>query len=194
MLQHSMHTDRRNFMKLSAAGAAALSTMSTGAWLSGCTSSNAASGMRFLRPEDVELLTALTPSVIAGQIGPGDTDEIDRTVKSFDTLLGDTSQIVVDLVMQAFDVLNFAPTRGLMTGQWSSWSKASVQDADDALGRLRDSNIELLNAIYAALIRLIASSYYLVPEYLASTGYPGPPTKVQGDLAQVEAGKAEEAQ
>ncbi|MDH3200828.1 MAG: twin-arginine translocation signal domain-containing protein [Myxococcales bacterium] len=189
-----MHTDRRNFMKLSAAGAAALSTMSTGAWLSGCTSSNAASGMRFLRPEDVELLTALTPSVIAGQIGPGDTDEIDRTVKSFDTLLGDTSQIVVDLVMQAFDVLNFAPTRGLMTGQWSSWSKASVQDADDALGRLRDSNIELLNAIYAALIRLIASSYYLVPEYLASTGYPGPPTKVQGDLAQVEAGKAEEAQ
>ncbi|MDH3625006.1 MAG: twin-arginine translocation signal domain-containing protein [Myxococcales bacterium] len=186
-----MHTDRRNFMKLSAAGAAALSTMSTGAWLSGCTSSNAASGMRFLRPEDVELLTALTPSVMAGHVGPGDTDKIDRTVKSFDTLLGDTSQIVVDLVMQAFDVLNFMPTRGLMTGQWSSWSKATVQDTDDALGRLRDSNIEPLNAIYAALIRLIASGYYLVPEYLASTGYPGPPTKVQGDLAQVEAGKVE---
>lgn len=190
----SMNTDRRNFMKLSAAGAAALSTMSTGAWLSGCTSSQAASGMRFLRPEDVELLTALTPSVLAGHVGPGDSEKIERTLESFDTLLADTSQIVVDLLMQAFDVLNFAPTRGLMTGQWSSWSKASVQDADDALGRLRDSNIELLNAIYAALIRMIGSSYYLVPEYLASTGYPGPPMKVQDDPAPIEAGKVEETQ
>jgi len=189
-----MHTDRRDFMKLSAAGAAALSTMSTAAWLSGCTSSEAASGMRFLRAEDVDLLTALTPSVMAGSVGPGDTEKIDRTVKSFDILLGDTSQIVVDLLMQAFDVLNFTPTRGLMTGQWSGWSKASVQDADDALDRLRDSNIELLNAIYAAMIRMIASSYYLVPEYLGSTGYPGPPTKVRGDIAQVEAGKVEETQ
>jgi hypothetical protein len=175
-----MHTDRRNFMKLSAAGAAALSTMSTGAWLSGCTSSQAAPGMRFLRPGDVELLSALTPSVMAGQVGPGDTEKIDRTVKSFDTLLADTSQIVVDLLLEAFDVLNFTPTRGLMTGQWASWSKASVQDADHALGRLRDSSIELLNAIYAALIRMIASSYYLIAEYDASTGYPGPPKKIVG--------------
>ena len=167
-------------MKLSATGAVALSTMSTGAWLSGCTSSQVAPGMRFLRPEDVELLSALTPSVMAGQVGPGDTEKIDRTVKSFDTLLGDTSQIVVDLLLEAFDVLNFTPTRGLMTGQWASWSKASVQDADHALGRLRDSSIELLNAIYAALIRMIASSYYLIPEYDASTGYPGPPKKIEG--------------
>ncbi len=167
-------------MKLSATGAVALSTMSTGAWLSGCTSSQVVPGMRFLRPEDVELLSALTPSVMAGQVGPGDTEKIDRTVKSFDTLLGDTSQIVVDLLLEAFDVLNFTPTRGLMTGQWASWSKASVQDADHALGRLRDSSIELLNAIYAALIRMIASSYYLIPEYDASTGYPGPPKKIEG--------------
>ena len=194
ILSPFMHTDRRNFMKLSATGAAALSTMSTGAWLSGCTSSDAASGMRFLRSEDVELLTALTPSVMTGQIGPGDTEKIDRTVKSFDTLLGDTSQIVVDLLMQAFDVLSFTPTRGLMTGQWSAWSKASVEDADNALGRLRDSIIELLNAIYAALIRMIGSSYYLVSEYQASTGYPGPPTKVEGDIAQVEAASLEETQ
>ena len=55
-------------------------------------------------------------------------------------------------------MLSFTPTRGLMTGQWSAWSKASVEDADNALGRLRDSNIELLNAIYAALIRMIGSA------------------------------------
>ena len=173
-------------MKLSATGAVALSTMSTGAWLSGCTSSQAAPGMRFLRPEDVEMLSALTPSVMAGQVGPGDTEKIDRTVKSFDTLLGDTSQIVVDLLLEAFDVLNFTPTRGLMTGQWASWSNASVQDADKALGRLRDSNIELLNAIYAAVIRMIASSYYLIAEYDASTGYPGPPKKIRGDIPKVD--------
>jgi hypothetical protein len=117
---------------------------------------------------------------MAGQVGPGDTEKIDRTVKSFDTLLADTSQIVVDLLLEAFDVLNFTPTRGLMTGQWASWSKASVQEADHALGRLRASSIELLNAIYAALIRMIASSYYLIAEYDASTGYPGPPKKIVG--------------
>lgn len=181
-----MHTDRRNFMKLSAGGAAALSTMSTGAWLSGCTSSAAAPGLRFLRPEDVELLTALTPSVLAGQIGPGDTEKIKQTVHSFDVLLGDTSQIVVDLLLQAFDVLNFAPTRGLTTGQWARWSKASLQDADRALVRLRDSSIGLLNAIYAALIRMIASAYYLIPENDASTGYPGPPKKIVSAIPAVD--------
>lgn len=181
-----MHTDRRNFMKLSASGAAALSTMSTGAWLSGCTSSEAAPGMRFLRPEDVEMLTALTPAVMAGQIGPGDTEKIKQTVGSFDELLGDTSQIVVDLLLQAFDVLNFTPTRGLTTGQWARWSKASVEDADQALARLRGSSIGLLNAIYAAVIRMIASSYYVIPENDASTGYPGPPKKLAGNLPAVD--------
>ncbi len=181
-----MRPNRREFMKLSAASAAALSTMSTGAVLSGCTSSKPASAMQYLRPEDVELLRALTPSVLKGEVASGDRQAIDRVVESFDTLLGDTSQIVIDLLLQAFDVLNFMPTRGLMTGQWGSWSKASVEDADSALYKLRDSNIELLNAIYAAMIRMIGSAYYITPQGQASTGYPGPPKKVAGEIPVVD--------
>lgn len=161
------------------AGAAALSTMSAGAALSGCTSSGPASGMKHLRPEDLDLLRALTPAVLKGKIAPGDTEALDRTLQSFDTLLEDLSAPVVAGVLQAFDVLNFGLTRGLTTGQWSAWSKASLEDAEDALARLRESGIGLLNAIYAAVIRLIISSYYLIPENAASAGYK-PPTKVAG--------------
>jgi hypothetical protein len=175
-----MQTDRRDFLKLSMAGAAALSTMSAGATLSGCTSSGPASGMKHLRPEDVELLRALTPAVMKGKVAPADTAGIDQTVQSFDTLMDDLSEPVVAGVHQAFDVLSFAPTRGLMTGQWSGWSKASLEDAESALARLRDSSIGLLNAIYAAVIRLIISAWYLIQENAATTGYPGPPKKVAG--------------
>jgi len=174
-----MQTDRRDFLKLSVVGAAALSTMSAGAVLSGCTSSTPAAGMKYLRAEDVELLRAMTPAVLKGKIAFGDSAAIDRNVQSFDTLLGDLSDVVIGAVHQAFDVLSFAPTRGLLTGQWSSWSKASLEDAERALGRLRDSSIGLLNAIYAAVIRLTASAWYLVPENALTTGYPGPPKKVR---------------
>jgi len=175
-----MQTDRRDFLKLSVVGAAALSTMSAGATLSGCTSNGPASGMKQLRPEDLDLLRALTPAVMKGKISPSDAAAIDQTLQSFDTLLDDLSAPVVAGVYQAFDVLSFAPTRGLMTGQWSTWSRASLDDAERALGRLRDSGIGLLNAIYAAVIRLIISSWYLIPENAATTGYPGPPKKVAG--------------
>ena len=162
------------------AGAAALSTMSAGATLSGCTSSGPASGMKILRPEDVELVRALTPAVLKGKIEPGDTERVGQLLQSFDTLMADLSEPVVAGVFQAFDVLNMGLTRGLTTGQWAAWSKASLDDAERALARLRDSSIGLLNAIYAAVIRLIISSWYLIPENALTTGYPGPPKKVAG--------------
>jgi hypothetical protein len=101
-----------------------------------------------------------------------------QTLQSFDTLLVDLSEPVVAGVQQAFDVLSFGFTRGLTTGQWSAWSNASLEDAESALARLRDSGIGLLNAIYAAVTRLIISAWYLIPENAATTGYPGPPKKV----------------
>jgi len=120
--------------------------------------------------------------VMKGKVAPGDTAAIDRTLQSFDTLLVDLSEPVVAGVHQAFDVLSFGLTRGLTTGQWSAWSKASLEDAESALGRLRDSSIGLLNAIYSAVIRLIISAWYLIPENAATTGYPGPPKKVVGKV------------
>jgi hypothetical protein len=121
------------------------------------------------------------PAVIKGKVAPDDAPAIDQTLQSFDTLLVDLSEPVVAGVRQAFDVLSFGLTRGLTTGQWSAWSKASLEDAENALGRLRDSRIDLLNAIYAAVIRLIISAWYLIPENAATTGYPGPPKKVAGN-------------
>lgn len=176
-----MRTDRRDFLKVSIAGAATLTTVSFGATVSGCSSSSPATDMKHLRAEDVAMLSALTPVVMAGKISPDDTQGIASVVKSFDTLLDDTSPPVVAGVLQAFDLLNLGLTRGLATGQWRSWSKASYEEAQSALFRLRDSGIGLLNAIYAAVIRLIISAYYLIDEHAAATGY-RPPLKVAGIL------------
>lgn len=181
MLDPARHlrTDRRDFLKLTAVGAATLTTVSTGAWLTGCAPSEAATGMKVLRPSDVELFRAMIPAVMKGKIAADDSEAIDRTLQSFDTLLDDLSWSVVDVLRQAFDVLSFAPTRALLAGQWSSWANASVEDAEGSLNRLRDSGIGLLNAIYAAVVRLVGSAYYLVPEYAAAhAAYPGPPQKV----------------
>ncbi len=177
-----MQTDRRDFLKLTMVGAATLTTISTGASLSGCTSSGPASGMKRLRPEDVDLLRALTPAVMKGKIRPEDSAGLDQTIESFDTLMDDLSEPVVAGVQQAFDLLSFAPTRGLLVGQWSSWSKASLEDAEGALARLKDSSLGLLNAVYAAVIRLIISAWYLIPENAATAGYPGPPKRVVGEV------------
>ena len=133
--------------------------------------------MKHLRSEDVALLSAMMPAVMKGKIAPEDSATSEQNVASFDTLLDDLSPPVIVGVLQAFDVLNFGLTRGLTTGQWSSWSKASVADAESALVRLRDSSIGLLNAIYAAVIRLIISAYYLIPENASATGY-RPPRKI----------------
>ena len=128
----------------------------------------------------------MVPAVLSGQVGPGESQKIASVVQSFDELLGSTSKLVVNLVLEAFDALTFMPTRGLMTGQWSSWANASVDDAGRALNRLRDSRFEMLNALHVALVRMIASSYYLIPENQVSTGYPGPPKKVSGPLPAVD--------
>jgi len=180
-----MRTDRRDFLKLSLAGAATVSTVSFGATVTGCSSSSPASGMKHLRIEDVALLSALTPVIMAGKVSPDDEPGIASVVQSFDTLLDDTSPAVVSSVLQAFDLLNLGLTRGLATGQWRSWQKASYDDAQSALFRLRDSSIGLLNAIYAAVIRLTISAYYLIEENAAATGY-RPPIKVAGVVPSVD--------
>ena len=174
------------------AGAAALSTISVGATVTGCTSSGPASGMKHLRPEDLALLGAMTPAVLKGKVAPDDREGIDQVLESFDTLMDDLSPPVVAGVLQAFDLLNFGLTRGLTTGQWSSWSKASLEDAESALARLRDSGIGLLNAVYAAVIRLIISAYYLIPEHAEAAGYRPPKKVVTAARAPVVA-PAEEA-
>ena len=137
------------------------------------------------------MLTALTPVVMDGKVSKDDAPGIASVVQSFDTLLDDTSPGVIAGVLQAFDLLNMRLTRGLTTGQWGAWSNASFDEAQAALFRLRDSGIGLLNAVYAAVIRLTISAYYLIPEHAAAVGFM-PPTKVKGVAAPPPA-PAEEA-
>ena len=188
--QELLGVDRRRFLELSSTGAAALVTVSWGAALSGCSTDRIAPGMKQLRANDVELLRALIPGVMRGSIVPSDTVTVDRTLRSFDTLLDDVSVGMVDRLRQAFDALSFAPTRGWLAGRWSRWSSASVDDVCRSLERLRDSRFGMSNAIHGAMVSLIGISYYLVPEHVGSTGYPGAPRKVAEGSAPLDEGGA----
>lgn len=188
--QEILGVDRRGFLELSATGSAALSTMSWGAVLSGCSAGRAVPGMKQLRAGDVELIRAMIPCVMKGRRAPNDTLAVDRTLQSFDTLLDDVSPGAVDQLRQAFDALSFAPMRWWLTGRWSGWSTASGEDVCRSLERLRDSRFEVSNAIYGAMVRLVSISYYLLPEHMGSTGYPGAPRKVVEEIAPLEEKKA----
>lgn len=181
-----MQSNRRDFLKLSAAGAAAASMLGGSVLLSGCSSPGPAAGFSHLRAEDVSLLRALMPAVLRGSLQPGDDAALDATVASFDQMLDSLSPQVVAGVRQALDLMELGLARGLATGQWSGWEGASREDAESALLRLRDSGIEVLCAIYAALVRLIVSAWYGMPGPMAETGYPGPPTKVSAAMGSLD--------
>lgn len=181
-----MHSDRRDFLKLSAAGATAASTLGGGVLLSGCSSPGPAAGFKHLRAEDVVLLRALMPAVLRGSMQPNDGAALDATVSSFDEVLDNLSQQVITGVQQAFDLMEISVARGLATGQWSGWENASRDDAESALLRLRDSSIEVLCAIYSAFIRLIISAWYAQPGPMAETGYPGPPKKIAAAVGTLD--------
>lgn len=178
-----MRSNRRDFIKLGVAGSAALSALGGSVALSGRGPTPPATGFTRLRPADVELVRAMVPCVLRGSVDAADNAAIDPTLGSLDQTLDDLSEQVVASVQQALDLISMALTRGLVTGHGSSWEGASVADAQGALSRLRDSDTEIFNAIYAALTRLVISAWYALPQGQAATGYPGPPRKVPGAVA-----------
>ena len=71
------------------------------------------------------------------------------------------------------DLLAVAPLRYLLTGV-GAWSEASAQTLQDFLTRWRDSRFATLNAGGNVLVKLISTSYYVLPATWPASGYPGP--------------------
>lgn len=166
---------RRDFLKVGAGFSLALTVAGT---LGACgeTAKTPAKGFAFLQAGDVELFSALAPAVV------DDVAKLDATQRSArvaDTLrnldgtcsaLGLASQ---QELRKLLDLLAIAPLRYVLTGV-GAWNEAGIEKLQAFLTRWRGSRFATLNAGGNVLIKLTASSYYMLPVSWPATGYPGP--------------------
>jgi hypothetical protein len=165
---------RRDFLKVGAGFSLALVLAGS----VGCSPDTKApvAGYRFLQPGDVELFTALAPAV-AAELANFDAAKretlvaallrnVDGTCAALD--LGSRQEL-----RKLLDLLAVAPLRYVLAGV-GAWNEAGVDKIQAFLTRWRGSRFATLNAGGNVLVRLTASSFYLLPESWPSTGYPGP--------------------
>ena len=157
---------RRDLLRFSLGASVFLGTAS----LIGCSKQAPSAGYQVLRDDDLPLLRALIPVVLAG------TQATEALVlHSLDGKLAALSPTMLKLTRQLFDVLSLPLTRGPLTGVWGSWSEASKTDVEAFLVRWGSSSLNLLRQGHASLLQLLSMAWYERPEAWAACGYPGPP-------------------
>lgn len=133
-------------------------------------------GYAFLRPGDVALFTALAPAV-ATELGAFDAAQRKAAIDALPRHV-DASCAALDLgsrseVRKLLDLLAIGPLRYALTVV-GDWNEAGVDKMQAFLARWRGSRFATLNAGGNGLVKLTASSFYLLPESWPHTGYPGP--------------------
>lgn len=138
--------------------------------LVGCSPQTASPGYQVLRDDDLPLLQALVPVVLAGTQA-----STEWVLHSLDHKLAALSPAMLKLTRQLFDVLTLPLTRGPLTGIWGGWADATDSELERFLERWRDSSLNLLRQGHASLLQLLLMAWYERPEAWAACGYPGPP-------------------
>ncbi len=166
---------RREVLKVGAGFAAVAVVAAT---LGGCGSAStpAAQGFAFLQPGDVELFTALAPAV-ATELSNFDEAKRNQVVGQMLQVIDGTffamSQHSQKEVRKLLDLLSIGLLRYVLTGV-GAWGEAGVDEVRAFLARWRGSRFATLNAGGNVLVKLTASSFYLLPASWSSAGYPGP--------------------
>lgn len=185
-LEQALPTTRRGFLQLGLMGTATLALGSTIATLTGCTSPlEPNSEYKFLQPSDREFFAALIP-VVLNKSFPGDASydaAMKTTLLALDDLIYTLQYHNRSQMRQLFDALSFAPIRIAAGASWASWKDMSPKQIDDFLVGWRDSMIPQKRMGYVAMSKLIGICWYAQPASFASTGYPGPPTKIPTPVA-----------
>lgn len=175
------HLSRRQFLRVSAMGGLALTTVSTTALLTGCSSARRAQGFEVLRESDLEVLRALAPVVLAGELPEGEAGKaaVDETLLTLDAFLARTSAAGNKQLLQLFDLMHMPATRYTVVGLSRPWPEASAADIAASLEHWRHSRFDLLRAGYAGLTQALNMMWYLQPRAWAAIGYE-PPHVVAG--------------
>lgn len=169
---------RRSFLRLGVLGTTAVATTGVIGSLSGCSSpSGSAPGFSFLRSGDLQLFTALIP-VVLGDMVHSDSHNYQalavNILKGVDGACANLGVKAQTEIHKLLDLLDGRITRWLTTGIYGDWNKVSPADMNHFLLRWRDSSISPFNAGYRVLSKLVAVSYFALPESRQQAGYPGP--------------------
>ena len=179
MLKQGVETgllSRRGALKIGVCASAFLATVGVGASLSGCSTSQPASGFSVLRSSDLAFLQAVIPVLLQGSVRPEQLPDTGKaTLHSLDNTLAHLSPAMLELTQQLFDVLAMPVTRGPLTGVWGRWENARPQQISAFLARWQNSHLSLLRMGHGSLLQLVMMSAYERPELWAHCGYPGPP-------------------
>jgi hypothetical protein len=171
---------RRNFLQLSMGGSAALATLGVAANLAGCGGAQVplAPGYGYLRAADLALFRVLVAAV-AGPAMPKEAEAAEARIKEALARI-DLGCRQLGLPAQGdfrklLDLLAWGPFRRFAGGIPVGWEQASVQQAQEFLGRWRASGIGLFNAGYRGLVQACGISFWGQRASWAAAGYPGPP-------------------
>lgn len=175
---------RRQFLRVGAMGALALSTVSLTALLSGCASSPRPQGFKVLRESDLSILRALAPVVLAGQLPAGEAQAaaLDDLLRTLDEFLAGSSAAGQKQLGQLFDLLHMPATRYALAGLSSPWAEAGPADLEAFLAHWRNSRFETLRAGYGALTQMLNMMWYFLPQSWSALGYV-PPQVVPAEAA-----------
>jgi len=170
--------NRRDFLKLSAAGSAALTATAVTATLTGCSESLPADGQwKVLREKDRILLSAIAPVMLKGSL-PSEPKAKQTSIASMlpyiDAGIAKLGPHNAKQISDLFTLLNFGLSRGLTTGVWSSWENASEDEIENFLNRWRESSVGLFNVAYNGLNKLMCVTWFGQSAAWENVGYPGP--------------------
>jgi hypothetical protein len=169
---------RRDFLKVGAGFSAALACASALSVVSGCgeTARAPADSFSFLRQSDLALFSALAPVVVLDLAQLPAAERSARLGKVLHKLDATCSALELGSrqeVRKLLDLLAIAPLRYLLTGV-GTWSEAGAESLLAFLARWRSSRFATLNAGSNVLVKLISTSYYVLPATWQASGYPGP--------------------
>lgn len=173
---------RREFLKVGAGFSAAVACAGALGTLGGCAESakSPAKNFGFLREGDVALFSALAPAValdLTQMDAAARSKRLGAVLHNIDSTcsaLGAGSQ---QELRKLLDLLAIAPLRYLLTGV-GAWNEASIETLQNFLARWRGSRFATLNAGGNVLVKLISTSYYILPATWPASGYPGPLDRV----------------
>ena len=173
---------RRDFLKVGAGFSAMAACAGVLGGLSGCgeAAKAPAKGFGFLRQGDLDLFSALAPAVILdlAQLPTGERGaRLGDVLHKLDATCSALDSSKQQELRKLLDLLAVAPLRYLLAGV-GAWSEAGTDTLHAFLARWRSSRFATLNAGGNVLVKLISTSYYVLPATWPASGYPGPPARL----------------
>ncbi len=165
---------RRHLLKLSTAGAAAL-TVAAGAlwWVTEAPRSPEGR----LNPAARGLFAAVGTAVLAGVLPtalPERAQAITVWLQRLEATISGMPPATQAELDQLIVLLSSAPARLALTGLQADWPAATPKQVEQTLRGLQHSTLPLRQQVFHALRDLSNAAYFAAPETWSYMGYPGP--------------------